>query len=73
MIMGSARDGLWVDAGSGTGMAAIPMALCGRRIVGIEKERKLLDISSINLSEINWLTNKTARAEFIEGVLPGIV
>lgn len=69
-IVQEAENGAWVDLGSGTGMAAITMAMCGRRVVGIERDPASLNQSIENQRQVEALIVKKLPLEFMAGTLP---
>lgn len=69
-IFEAANGGTWAELGSGTGITAAAMAMCGRRVVGIEKNPLLLDRSQENQYEIESLTSVKLQLNFISVTLP---
>lgn len=65
-----ASSGTWAELGSGTGITAAAMAMCGRRVVGIERNPILLDRSRENQYEIESLIARKLSVNFISGTLP---
>lgn len=51
-------------------MAAVPMAVCGRRVVGIERDLELLEQSRENQRQVEELIAKNLPLEFRSGTLP---
>lgn len=66
----ASRSGTWAELGSGTGITAAAMAMCGRRVVGIEKNPILLDRARENQHEIESLIARKLSVNFISGTLP---
>lgn len=69
-ILKATNTGVLVELGSGTGITAAAMAMCGRRVIGIEKNPLLLDRSRENQYEIESLTSAKLPLSFISGTLP---
>lgn len=63
-------SGTWAELGSGTGITAAAMAMCGRRVSGIERNPRLLDRSRENQYEVESLIARKLSVNFISGTLP---
>ena len=69
-LVPSAANGKWAELGAGSAVTCIAMALCGRKVTGIERNPLLVKRAEQNKREIETATSKVLDLNFVEGRIP---